>query len=354
MAFTKPQYSKSQINRAGEILIRSGLEDFDEFFWAHQVLSNYRACHLYPINTFQSLLRQKLKIIDPKALVAQRLKRTPSILLKLARFEGMQLARMQDIGGIRAVVDSMAKLRKLELAYRQASFKHKLISAKDYINEPKADGYRSIHLIYKYENSKAPAYEGLSIELQIRTRLQHAWATAVETMGTFLGQALKSGQGDKEWRDFFVIASAALALVEKCPLPQGFENFTAEELREKLATAENELQVLNKLSGFAIAANSITRERGQGTFHLIVLDSEARSVSIRPFPQTRLEEANQAYADIETRAQNGEKIEAVLVSAGPIDALRKAYPNYFLDTQAFVRQIMRLIHKPADKKLLAP
>lgn len=343
MAFAKPEFSKGQVNKAGEILISDGPFDIDDFLWANNVLANWRACHLYPINTFQALLRLKLKSIDQNALVAQRLKRAPSIISKLERFEGMNLARMQDIGGLRAVVSSMGKLRKLETAYRNATFKHKLVSSKNYITEPKADGYRSIHLIYRYSNPRAPEYEGLSLELQLRTSLQHAWATAVETMGTFLGQALKSGQGERDWREFFEVASAAISLVEKCPPPPGFENISANDVNEQLAKLEKKLQVLNKLNGFAIAANRITRERGQGAYHLVILDSAARTVSIRPFPQARLEEANLAYSEIEARAKNGESIEAVLVSAGPIDALRKAYPNYFLDTQSFVQQITKII-----------
>lgn len=343
MAFAKPEFSKGQVNKAGEILISDGPFNINDFLWANNVLANWRACHLYPINTFQALLRLKLKSIDQNALVAQRLKRAPSIISKLERFEGMNLARMQDIGGLRAVVSSMSKLRKLETAYRNATFKHKLVSSKNYITEPKADGYRSIHLIYRYSNPRAPEYEGLSIELQLRTSLQHAWATAVETMGTFLGQALKSGQGERDWREFFEVASAAISLVEKCPPPPGFENISANDVNERLAKLETKLQVLNKLNGFAIAANRITRERGQGAYHLVILDSAARTVSIRPFPQARLEEANLAYSEIESRAKNGESIEAVLVSAGPIDALRKAYPNYFLDTQSFVQQITKII-----------
>ncbi len=346
MAFAKPQYTKGQINKAGDILVSTATLNLDDFLWANQVLANWRACHLYPINTFQALLRLKLKSIDASALVAQRLKRAPSILSKLERFEGMKLARMQDIGGLRAVVSSMSKLRKLEAAYRNASFKHELVSSKDYVESPKQDGYRSVHLIYRYSNLRAPEYDGLALELQLRTKLQHAWATAVETMGTFLGQALKSGRGEKEWREFFEVASAALATVEKCPPVPGFEHFTAEQVIGKLALAENKLQVLHKLSGFAIAADRITKERGRGAYHLVILDSAARTVSIRPFPQARLEDANRAYAEIELRAKNGETVEAVLVSAGPIDALRKAYPNYFLDTQAFVKEITRLIQGP--------
>lgn len=342
MAFVKPKFSKKQINRAGDILIADVASEPERAF-AEEVLANWRAAHGYPINTFQATLRAKLRSIDTGAIVAQRLKRTPSIALKLKRFDGMKLARMQDIGGLRAVVSSIARVRKLEDSYRSSRFNHELVSSKDYLDEPKPDGYRGIHLIYKYSNPAAPEYDGLSLELQIRTKFQHAWATAVETMGTFLGQALKSGQGDDQWREFFAVAGAALAELEKTAPVPGFENCTVEEIHRHLFESEARLRVLEKLSGFAIAANRITTERGQGGYHLITLDSSARTVKIRPFPLARLEEANLAYAAIEARTKAGEPVEAVLVSAGPIELLRKAYPNYFLDTQVFVRQLHRLI-----------
>lgn len=350
MSFVKPKYSKSQINRAGDILISANPTE-DEKKFAEEVLANYRAIHGYPINTFQATLRSKLKGIDDKAIVAQRLKRTPSIVLKLKRFDGMKLARMQDIGGLRAVVSSISRVRKLESSYRGSKFLHELVSSKDYLDDPKIDGYRGIHLIYKYVNTINPDYDGLSLELQIRTRLQHAWATAVETMGTFLGQALKSGQGEEQWREFFSIAGAALADLEKTTPVPGFESCGSRDIHERLFDAERRLRVLEKLSGFAIAADRITTERGQGGYHLITLDSSQRTVTIRPFPMAKLEEANLAYAAIEARTKVGEPVEAVLVSAGPVESLRKAYPNYFLDTQVFVRQLQRLIalHKPSKK-----
>ena len=233
------------------------------------------------MNTFQATLRQKLKSIDTEAIVAQRLKREPSILLKLQRFDGMKLARMQDIGGLRAVVSSIAKVRKLEAAYRGSAFQHELTSSKDYINNPKEDGYRGLHLIYCYKNDNAPEYNGLSLELQLRTRLQHAWATAVETMGTFLGQALKSGQGEREWRDFFKVAGAALAISEKTPAVPGFESQIAHEIFLGVERAEATLHVLEKLRGFAVATDRIT-QRGKGAYHLVVLDLSKRTVSHYP------------------------------------------------------------------------
>ncbi|QMV19215.1 (p)ppGpp synthetase [Granulicella sp. 5B5] len=350
MAFVVPRYTKGEINRAGEILAAVDPPFDDAWIHASLVLANWRGAHAYPINTFQSTLRSKLKQIDVDALVAQRLKRTPSIIAKLQRFDGMQLARMQDIGGLRAVVASMSELRALLRAYESAHFFHAQMPTKDYIANPKPDGYRSVHLIYRYRNDRAPRYNGLGIELQIRTKMQHAWATAVETMGTYLGQALKSGQGDVEWRSFFLTASACLAIIEKTPMVPGFEALDREKIYARLARQERQLNVLQKLRGFAIATDKIHAERGTGSYHLIVLNSQSRTVRVTPYPTSRLDDATSAYTEIEQRAKAGEPIEAVLVSAGPIDALKKAYPNYFLDTEVFIRQVQRIINVSRSQK----
>ncbi len=341
MAFVSPKFGRSDVNRAGRILA-SSTASYAEQRWASSVLTNWRASHAYPLNTFQATLRFRLAKVDSKAIAAQRLKRAPSVVSKLQRFPTMKLSQMQDIGGLRAIVSSVARARKLEANYRDKSFKHELVNSKDYITGPKADGYRSIHLVYRYVNRRAKRYNDLLIELQIRTRLQHAWATAVETMGTFLGEALKAGQGPAAWREFFATASAAIAYVEGTPPVPGFEGLSQPGIVARLAATEQQLHVLDKLRTFAIAGPKITAEKGQGAFHLIVLDSATRTVSIRPFARGHLEQATAAYAEVEERTQRGEAIEAVLVSAGRVEALRRAYPNYFLDTQAFVTEIERL------------
>ena len=342
MTLVQPEYSKRQVDRAGDILAAITTPKPEDLLWALKVLANWRGSHAYPINTFQATLRLRLKGIDTNALVAQRMKRTPSIVSKLQRFEGMQLSRMQDIGGLRAVVADVKQLRILEKIYENSKFKHKLISFKDYLNEPKRDGYRSIHLVYRYMNDVSPEYDGLSVELQFRTKLQHAWATSVETMGTFLGQALKSGQGENDWREFFRRSSAALAIIEESPPVPGFEGQDKQTVYESVVQSELRLRVLDKLRGFAVAADRITTERGQGTYHLVILNSYDRSVVIKPYAAARLEQATLDYAAIEERVKAGEPIEAVLVSAGPIETLKKAYPNYFLDTQVFVEQIEKI------------
>ncbi|MBI5520588.1 MAG: RelA/SpoT domain-containing protein [Desulfovibrio sp.] len=350
MSFEKPCYSKKAVNRAGAILASADI-DFEKFTWALDVLANWRASHSYPINTFQATLRKKLKGIDRTGIVAERLKRTLSIIAKLERYQSMELARMQDIGGLRAIVRGVAQVRMLEILYREAKFEHELTNSKDYISSPKPDGYRGVHLIYRYKNKRAPDYDGLHVELQLRTKLQHAWATAVETMGTFLRQALKSGLGDEEWRVFFELTSAGFAKIEKCPAVPDYETLSMPEICIQVAESERKLRVLEKLRGFSVAANRITEGKGQGSYHLVMLNYDDKSVTITPYSVSRLAQANKDYAEVELRARNGEPVEAVLVSAGPIKALKKAYPNYFLDTHDFIKQVRKMLAIAQDYPL---
>ena len=315
------------------------------------VLTHWRACHGYPVNTFQATLRKRLTHLDRNALVAQRLKRSASIVAKLKRFDGMKLARMQDIGGLRAVVENLAIVRTLQDAYEDDSrLVHELLCVDDYIGCPKPDGYRSVHLVFRYKNESESAYDGLRLELQLRTRLQHAWATAVETMGTFLGQALKLQQGEPEWLKFFEMASNAFAFLEKAPLIPGHHLMDKETTFWALADSEEQLNVLQKLRGFALAANAITTTgRKSSGYHLVVLDSLKKKVFVRPYAFQELDRAMEDYANAEKRAIQGEKIEAVLVSAGPIDSLKRAYPNYFLDTHEFIRRVQRIVSSYRSK-----
>jgi len=155
MARPIPEYSKNQVARAGTILTL-GPGDLEQWLWAFDVLSNWRACHGYPINTFQSTLRDKLKKIDRDALVAQRLKRMPSIINKLRRYPAMDLSRMQDIGGLRAVVASIEELKALYRNYKDSRFTHTLVSEFNYVDSPKTSGYRGIHMVYRYKLKELP------------------------------------------------------------------------------------------------------------------------------------------------------------------------------------------------------
>lgn len=341
-----PNYSKNEIKKAGNILI-SEKQSSKDIRWAREILSKWRACHAYPINTFRATLTKKLKAIKGSSIVAQRLKRMPTIIDKLKRYPTMKLSTMQDIGGLRAVVRSIEDVRKIESIYDKIKFEHILVKKNDYIKNPRReDGYRSLHLIYKYKNPSNPQYDGLKLELQVRTQLQHAWATAVETMGTFLGQALKSRQGDKEWLDFFTATSSAFAHLEKSPLVPGYDE-TSDKIFNIVKEMERELDVLNKMKGFNVAVNEINKRTMSQSYyyHLIILDSINRTLQIKSYARNDLKNATADYTAYEDRAARGEKIEPVLVSVGPLKYLRRAYPNYFLDTNAFIGIVTNIISR---------
>lgn len=65
------------------------------------------------------------------------------------------------------------------------------------------------------------------LEVQLRSLTQHAWATAVETVGAIVGQALKSSEGEMAWLRYFQLASLALeyaeqpAFIRDMPLSRG-------------------------------------------------------------------------------------------------------------------------------------
>ncbi len=146
--YPKPEHSRREVNRAGEILMNPAapVEEMED---ALVIINNWRASHNFPLNTFQMRLRRLARGINPENLVAQRIKRLSSIKLKLERFEGMNLAQIQDIGGCRAIMRDISEVDALVNIYEHQSrgIKHKLHASQDYIQKPKASGYRGVHLI---------------------------------------------------------------------------------------------------------------------------------------------------------------------------------------------------------------
>ena len=344
MAFIQvPNESKSKINKAGKVLTNEKFFNV-EYQDALELANRWRACHAYPLNTFQATLRQKVSQCSGVPIVAQRLKRMPTIIDKLTRFPNMQLTTMQDIAGLRAILDNFNDVQSVVNKYiSNKSLAHEFVDHYNYIDNPRdIDGYRSHHLTYKYKNNRNPNYDGLRVEIQIRTRLQHIWATAVETMGTFLGQALKSKQGDKEWIDFFAAVSSAFAYLEGTNQVPRFAHLSRRDTIDLVAKMENELGAIEKMKNFSTVINSIGNRKSY-TYHLLVLNSMEHSISVYTYDRENFEKAMEDYAKFESEAVAGSKLEPVLVSAGPMENLRKAYPNLFLDITEFETTLMNLI-----------
>lgn len=129
-----PSNTKSQVNKAGDFLAKNSIGS-NKYNSSLELAEGWRACHAYPLNTFNVNLRRNIKKVSGGSIVAQRLKRMPTIIDKLKRYHAMKLTTMQDIGGVRAIVNNTKDVYELVNIYRNHSsnFLHQLYNEKDYI-----------------------------------------------------------------------------------------------------------------------------------------------------------------------------------------------------------------------------
>lgn len=342
MEWATPRYSRREVNEAAKYLIGEGSTfDVRKFDDAIGIVNNFRAAHAFPLNTLQIRLRINANSIDRHSIVAQRLKRLSSIWAKLERFETMELWDMQDIGGCRAVVANVKNVKQLADIFKSSRIRHKLVHEDDYIQKPRTSGYRSWHLIYRYISDHNEIYNGLKVEIQIRTPLQHAWATTVETVDIFTEQALKSSMGRPDWERFFQLMGTWMAFRESTSPVQDTPTNRV-ELREELRECANKLQVINCLRGFASALR-VTRQPfpfgKDADYFLLSLDNNAERLSIIGYNRKELTRAAREYATKEKQIRHKRGRDSVLVSVDSVRNLQRAYPNYFADTSRFVAEL---------------
>jgi hypothetical protein len=260
----------------------------------------------------------------------------------------MKMAQIQDIGGCRAIMRDIVEVDSLVNIYKHQSsgIKHKLSKEQDYIMNPKKSGYRGVHLIYKYRSDKSKDFEDMRVEIQIRTLTQHSWATAVEIVGTFINQSLKSSQGEVDWLRFFALMSSAMAIVEGKPTVPNTPT-TLRELREEIKSLSEKLNVEKQLTTFRNSIEVLGGEKAASNAHyfLLELDAAAGRMFIKPYAQTQLATASADYHTLEKRIANDNK-NAVLVTAESIEALRLTYPNYYLDADLFLEQLKVILKDP--------
>ncbi len=352
MNWAKVKFSKSKVDKAGKILIDKNSSERN-INLALEVLNNWRASHSYPMHIFKKRLKSVSQKIDKKSLSVQRLKRVPSIIKKLKRvYKGnkptMKLSQMQDIAGCRAVISNVRLVNKLyNNYYLKGDIKHKRIKENNYIISPKKDGYRSIHLIYKYNTDRKgkEIYNGLLVEIQIRSKLQHIWATAVEIVDFFTRQGIKFNKGKKEWVYFFKLVSSAFAKIEKCPPVPDTPN-DDKILYLQIKEAEKKLQVIKKMEQWTKSIRLFeTAKKPNSHFFLLELDYLQEKLSISSYPKNEEEKAISDYNRAEKVYRGMKEYDVVLVGADDTGDLRKAYPNYFVDTKEFLDYLKKILKK---------
>ena len=333
MIVERPPFNSESLDRAGAILV-TGPHDGSEQEWldALELINQWRGAHSRPLNTFQVNLRRR---VGPDGIVARRLKRLPSIRSKLERLSWLKLSRMQDIGGCRAVVSAADDAFNLAADLADSRIRHTLVSYNNYIDEPRRTGYRGIHLVYSYHSDRVDQWQGSNTEIQIRSQFQHQWATAVETVGTFTGDELKSGRGSADWLRFFALMSSFIAgLEEKAIVPDTPAN--DRELFDEIGRLDATLGITERLAAFQSIAASLTGPRRIANHWVVLeLDLQASVVTGHAFRPSDLNSAIEWYLKREMESREEGRIEIVLVSSSSLSELRRAYPNFFADLSLF-------------------
>lgn len=332
----KVEYTRNQIVNAGK-MIRQNNPETANYKQAILIVDNWRAAHAFPLHVIYMHLRRMCSE-NKSIIVAERLKRLDSIIKKLAREHNMNLWTMQDLGGCRVIVPTIDDVYKYSSKYENSWKRHIKKKEYDYIQSPKLSGYRSLHVVYEYHSDTNDTYNrNMLVEIQFRTHLQHLWATAVETMGLFTKQAIKSGQGSDDVKRFFVLVSALFAIREDQPIPPNVVNDIYEIILEiESLNAKN--NYLDFLSGVRVAVDNqedvIKKNKSIG-YYILILNYDKRRLSIKRFNASEIEDANNVYNSIEkTRAES--KVDTVLVRVSSFKDLKQAYPNYFSDIGEFV------------------
>lgn len=351
------------VRAAGEVIAGDWVwnpESEDLIREAFSIANQWRDTHAYPMRSIRGSVRAHIRLQGLEGLTVARLKRMNAIRGKLKRMSGRRrplgLEELQDLGGCRAIMNTMEGVRTL-VDTMKARCRHELWNEDSYISAPRNTGYRSHHLKLAFEGrGEAAVHNGRRIEVQVRTSLQHSWATAVEAVGLFLDQPLKSGKGDPNWLRFFTLMSAEFAEAEKCELPPGVPNQRArmrelKDLNEQLGasdTLDNITHAVRYVEDAAIPTRSKPR------YYLIRYDHETRQVEIRPQYQSSYAFSAYGEAEAPDNLSGGDTADIVLVEADKIENLPRAYPNYFGDVQLFRVQLGRLTKgKPVEEYQLA-
>ena len=327
-----PGGSKSRVSRAGDY-VRNDTATIEDL----KVIEEWRAAHRGVLNTFQAILRTRTK--GTNVSVAQRHKRKNTIFDKLQRLPSMQLARMDDVAGCRLIFRNIRELNKFRDTFHRAKFNHKRRNDPNrynYIESPKSTGYRGIHDVYEYDvNSESgKSLAGLYIEIQYRTLVQHAWATAVEVVGFITESQPKFQQGDKRYEHEMALASEILARAHE-GLTGPFPEKNDREVLEEFLVIDKELSLLKTLRGLNQAKNEVSDKK-----NTILIFSETGELEIMSF-----RDATDALRILFLLEEQYPQIDIVLVRADSSEEVRLAFRNYFSDAREFIRLIDRACAK---------
>jgi len=341
------------VRRAGNNVRNALKNDFRVSAEDEAIIENWRASHNHILNTWLVILLSRVKRSGINGIVGQRLKRKNTIYDKLLRLDDMCLDRMHDIAGCRIIFENEIDLFNFRNdLINNARFNHELVNGqhKNYIENPKESGYRGIHDVFKYksDNRRPPYWNGLLIEIQYRTKYQHAWATAVEVADIIKNSRTKfSSKTDAKQNQFFKYASEIIARALEnrtscCP------NMSDDELVVAFQTLEENLHLLHTLRAIKSKKEEIQDQKKKNLVIMLSFDLfNVDTPNVEVFPFSTMTQATRKYFQLEKEYPGND---IVLVRADEIADISNIFRNYFSDARDFVSYVIRGIRILSAKK----
>ena len=158
-------------------------EDLDELEEWYENLALERACGIRTIMARLENLQQEMRRTswyNPFGEISYRIKSFESACDKCVRkgrpINRASLENLSDIAGIRIVTPFLDDIDVIKeaLILQPSMF---VVREKDYINNPKPNGYRSLHLIVDMDVYFMQTMKHIRVEIQIRTDAQDYWAS---------------------------------------------------------------------------------------------------------------------------------------------------------------------------------
>lgn len=319
--------TKGEIDRLGERIQSSkelAIEDLN-------MLQEYRQSFQEAVANVFGFVLETARKIDKQCIVTFRIKRIDTIVEKLKRFEEnpngrMTLSRMWDIAGCRCIFNVPQEEKLYSLLDRICEEYGPDCKINDYVASPRSSGYRSIHVYVKDKLTQKP------IEVQIRNRKQHNWATLVEIVDLLYGTQNKEYGTKSSLGRFLYLYSSASSLVD-------------DDFSEMLKT-ERKMKVFERMSSVLtgnylhIRRQWISQTQGGNNYFVIIANKKGSQI----FSYPSFKEAESAYYS-KYLSNDDSNIVLTHLSSPGFEQISMAYSNYMLAMHAFFDDYRIMVSK---------
>ena len=181
MESERRQWEQGILDGLGRQETKHRLQQFTQPF--RELMSCYR-CAAMEVETKFNVLNEELSLQydrNPIESIKNRLKTMESIIDKLGR-KGLEVTldnienHLYDVAGIRVICSFPSDIYMLEEAFLNQD-DVRLVRRKDYISQPKENGYRSLHLIVEVPIFLHKQKRYMKVEVQFRTISMDWWAS---------------------------------------------------------------------------------------------------------------------------------------------------------------------------------